>query len=44
MSDRPGQPSPPPGWGVMAPDGSQIGKLTASYFTEQEPADFPSGV
>ncbi len=29
------QPSPPPGWGVMAPDGSQIGKLTASYFTQQ---------
>ena len=30
-----GQPSPPPGWGVFAPSGTQIGKLTATYFTTQ---------
>jgi hypothetical protein len=27
-----GQPSPPPGWGVFAPDGTQVGKLAATYF------------
>jgi len=27
-----GQPDPPPGWGVFAPSGKQIGKLTATYF------------
>lgn len=27
-----GQPHPPPGWGVFAADGRQIGKLTATYF------------
>ncbi len=27
-----GQPNPPPGWGVFSPDGTQVGKLTASYF------------
>ncbi len=27
-----GQPDPPPGWGVFAPSGRQIGKLTATYF------------
>lgn len=27
-----GQPNPPPGWGVFAPSGRQIGKLTATYF------------
>ncbi len=26
-----GQPHPPPGWGVFAADGEQVGKLTASY-------------
>ncbi len=26
-----GQPNPPPGWGVFAPSGKQIGKLTATY-------------
>ena len=29
-----GQPSPPPGWGVFAADGTQIGKLTATYRVE----------
>jgi hypothetical protein len=28
------QPHPPPGWGVFAPDGTQVGKLTATYLTE----------
>lgn len=27
-----GQPSPPPGWGVFEADGTQVGKLTATYF------------
>jgi hypothetical protein len=27
-----GQPSPPPGWGVFEPEGTQVGKLTATYF------------
>jgi hypothetical protein len=27
-----GQPNPPPGWGVFAADGTQVGKLTATYF------------
>jgi len=27
-----GQPSVPPGWGVFDPDGTQVGKLTATYF------------
>jgi hypothetical protein len=27
-----GQPTPPAGWGVFAPDGTQVGKLTATYF------------
>jgi hypothetical protein len=26
-----GQPSPPAGWGVFDPDGTQVGKLTATY-------------
>jgi hypothetical protein len=26
-----GQPSPPPGWGVFERDGTQVGKLTATY-------------
>jgi len=26
-----GQPSPPAGWGIFAPDGTQVGKLTATY-------------
>lgn len=26
-----GQPSPPPGWGVFADSGEQVGKLTATY-------------
>jgi hypothetical protein len=26
-----GQPSPPAGWGVFAPDGTQVGKLTPTY-------------
>ena len=26
-----GQPSPPPGWGVFDADGTQVGKLTATY-------------
>lgn len=30
-----GQPHPPPGWGVFAADGTQIGKLTATYRVEQ---------
>ena len=25
------QPSPPAGWGIFAPDGTQVGKLTATY-------------
>jgi hypothetical protein len=28
-----GQPTPPAGWGVFDPDGTQVGKLTATYFT-----------
>jgi polyvinyl alcohol dehydrogenase (cytochrome) len=28
-----GQPNPPAGWGVFEPDGTQVGKLTATYFT-----------
>jgi hypothetical protein len=27
-----GQPTPPAGWGVFDPDGTQVGKLTATYF------------
>ncbi|MFK7974753.1 MAG: PQQ-binding-like beta-propeller repeat protein [Halioglobus sp.] len=27
-----GQPNPPAGWGVFAPDGTQLQKLTATYF------------
>jgi hypothetical protein len=27
------QPHPPPGWGVFEADGTQVGKLTATYFT-----------
>ena len=27
-----GQPAIPPGWGVFDPDGTQVGKLTATYF------------
>ena len=42
------QPSPPAGWGVFAPNGRQIGKLTATYNTESaEPhgcAFSPDGV
>jgi outer membrane protein assembly factor BamB len=26
------QPSPPAGWGIFAPSGTQLGKLTATYF------------
>jgi hypothetical protein len=29
-----GQPDPPAGWGVFEGDGTQVGKLTASYFEE----------
>ena len=29
-----GQPHPPAGWGVFEADGSQVGKLTATYFTD----------
>lgn len=29
-----GQPSVPPGWGVFDPDGTQVGKLTATYFVQ----------
>lgn len=29
-----GQPSPPAGWGVFAPDGTQIGKLTPTYVVD----------
>lgn len=29
-----GQPNPPAGWGVFEADGTQVGKLTATYFTE----------
>jgi DNA-binding beta-propeller fold protein YncE len=29
-----GQPNPPPGWGVFAADGTQVGKLTATYRVE----------
>lgn len=29
-----GQPHPPPGWGIFAPDGTQVGKLTATYQTD----------
>ena len=28
------QPHPPPGWGVFDAGGSQVGKLTATYFTD----------
>jgi len=34
------QPSPPAGWGLFAPDGSQIGKLTPTY---PDPAPEPFG-
>ena len=30
-----GQPSPPPGWGVFDPDGTQVGKLAATYLQAQ---------
>jgi sugar lactone lactonase YvrE len=30
-----GQPSPPPGWGVFGADGTQVGKLTATYDVPQ---------
>jgi len=33
-SEDTGQPSPAPGWGIFAPDGTQIGKLAATYATE----------
>jgi hypothetical protein len=29
-----GQPAVPPGWGVFAADGTQVGKLTATYFVD----------
>ena len=29
-----GQPHPPAGWGVFDPDGTQVGKLTATYFVD----------
>ncbi len=33
MGEDTGQPHPPAGWGVFDADGSQVGKLTATYFT-----------
>ncbi len=30
-----GQPNPPPGWGVFEADGTQVGKLTATYNVAQ---------
>ena len=35
MGEDTGQPSPPAGWGVFDADGSQVGKLTATYFSAQ---------
>ncbi|MGI9591932.1 MAG: PQQ-binding-like beta-propeller repeat protein, partial [Myxococcota bacterium] len=35
MGEDTGQPSPPAGWGVFEADGSQAGKLTATYFAAQ---------
>jgi hypothetical protein len=32
-----GQPTPPAGWGVFDSSGTQIGKLTATYFTNEGP-------
>ncbi len=31
MGEDTGQPNPPAGWGVFSPDGTQVGKLTATY-------------
>jgi hypothetical protein len=36
MGEDTGQPDVPPGWGVFAADGTQIGKLTATYFVEPQ--------
>jgi hypothetical protein len=35
MGEDTGQPETPPGWGVFDPDGTQVGKLTATYFLPQ---------
>jgi len=35
MGEDSGQPNPPAGWGVFDRDGNQIGKLTATYYTEK---------
>src|SRR4029453_13847020 len=42
-----GQPNPPPGWGVFAASGKQVGKLTATYNNFGEPfgcAFTPDGI
>jgi len=36
MGEDTGQPAVPPGWGVFAADGTQIGKLTATYFVQPQ--------
>jgi len=35
LGEDTGQPSPPPGWGVFDASGTQIGKLTATYYPVQ---------
>ena len=32
MGEDTGQPTPPAGWGIFSSDGTQVGKLTATYF------------
>lgn len=34
MGEDTGQPTIPPGWGVFEADGTQVGKLTATYFVQ----------
>ena len=41
MGEDTGQPTIPPGWGVFERDGTQVGKLTATYF--QQPMGDPYG-
>jgi sugar lactone lactonase YvrE len=36
MGEDTGQPTIPPGWGVFKADGTQVGKLTATYFVQPQ--------
>lgn len=36
LGEDTGQPAVPPGWGVFSADGTQIGKLTATYFVQPQ--------